>query len=255
MLAEAPQPATAAAASNASAVVASAVVASAAQAATAEGPFYKITGTRLASGKSQEVKAKTGQEGNLTLAWRGTKVGCSTIRFASGAKLLGSTGANYGSGEATLEFSGCFLETGNGAPECEVSKTIKTEPLKLELAYTDETRSGDMAVVFAPVSTKKIFADVAFEGSRCTSDEALFGGSIAGQVEVSNKPVEVGKEPAATKTIQVKLPGTPIRHVWLEGSGTLLKTGTELIEDGGGVEDYATLELELATGATWGVFT
>jgi hypothetical protein len=231
----------------------SAVAASAAQAAT-EGPFYKITGSRLLEGKSKEVKTKAREEG-LQLDWAegGLKMECEKVGFASGAKLLGSTGANFAGGEATLELSGCIVVEGNGGPNCNLPATIKSEPLKLETAYTDATRTGDIAIVFSAAVKGSSFVDLKFTGS-CTIHEMSLSGSIAGDVEVANKRVEVGKEPAAAKTLQIKFPASVVKEVWFEKSGTLTDTKIALTGFGDPYSTYGSLELE-AGGAEWGVFS
>jgi hypothetical protein len=232
----------------------SAVVASAAQAATPEGPFYKITGARLLSGASKEVKVKSSSGIILNLPEEGVKLECSKQGLAAGAKLLGSTGANFGSGEGSLEFSECFLAEGNGSPNCQpTSSTIKTDPLKWKLAYTDAARTGDVAVVFEPVSGSNI-ADVHFTGSNCTISELPLYGSFAGDVEVGRKLVEVSKEPAATKTLEIRFPAAVIREAWPETGGVLKDTKVKLLAYGDALTYTGSLELE-AGGAEWGVFT
>jgi hypothetical protein len=239
----------------------SALAASAAQAATAEGPFYKITGTRLASGKSQEVKAKMYSH-NLYKFYLGdtqVAIGCSSAKFASGAKLLGSTGANSGSGEATLELSGCTTEGSNGAGCKLSSSTIKTVPLKMNPAYLNTKRTGALAVIFESARTNQELFAVTLTGNGGCVDESetpwAVAGRLLGKVEVASKLVEVGKEPAATKVLDVTFPGlNDIEKAWVEKSGALEEKSVGIISDDQSDEYSGTLELE-AGAAEWGIFT
>lgn len=235
-----------------------AVTASAAQAATAEGPFYKITGSRLLEGKSKEVKAKLGKHFEVEIPDSSVIVSCSTAKFAAGADLLGSTGANFAGGEATLELSGCRTEGSQGA-SCELtSTTIKTAPLKIKTAYLDATRTGPMAMLFeAPAGAALL--EVTFKANGSCFDETEqpwpVSGHLVGKVEVANKLVEVGKEPAAAKVLEIKFPGSvEINKAWVEKSGSLEEKKVQLNIDGGDPPYYGTLELE-AGSAEWGIFT
>ena len=133
--------------------------------------------------------------------------------------------------------------------------TFKTGPLKTELAFEDEARTGGMAMVFRPV--KASFADIKFEaeaGGKCTIRELEVNGSIAGKIEVGTTLVQVGSEPAATKVVKVLFPSSaPVKTVWLEEKGSLVASGIKL-EGLGPVTTRGTLELE-AGGAEWGVFS
>jgi hypothetical protein len=232
----------------------SAVAASAAQAATAEGPFYKISGTRLASGSSKEVKTKA--TGIQFYGATGPEVECREMKLASGAKLLGSTGANFGSGEATLEVSHCTVSR-NGV-NCEVANTTyKSMPLKLELAYHEANRTGGLLMLLSPVKGKaKSFIELTFTGSGCLSKELALTSTVGAYLEVGGKPVEAGKEPAAAKVAQLHFTNQNVEDAWLETGGSLAETeNVELDSAFGEVLLSGTLELELPGGAEWGVFT
>jgi hypothetical protein len=233
-----------------------AIAASAAQAATAEGPFYKITGTRLLEGKTKEVTAKGGRL-RLWMFNGEVEVECSSMKFASGAKLLGSTGANYAGATATLELSGCTAESSDGI--CELSSsTIKTEPLTTKLAYpyeAEKTRTGPLEMIFGPTKPSTGIAHVTFTGNSCPVEGTWpLNEYMAGYIEVGGKHVEVGKEPAAGKVLQVTFSTPNIERAWLEKSGTLEKKYVDFETEGYLIEYEGTLELE-AGGAEWGVFT
>jgi hypothetical protein len=232
-----------------------AVAASAAQAST-EGPFYKSETskgvlTRLVSGKSLEVKAKAGKFVGMYVGGFGTSFECSsenTKVFASGAKLLGSTGANLGSGEATIELT-CYVSE----QECGKA-TITTVPLKMELDYLSSTRTGHIAAVFKPVKEFSNFGEVVFSG--CFKGPWEMRGTLVGEIEVGGKPVVVGSEPKVTKTIEINFPLGAITKVWPEVSGSLKETKlSPLTVASFGSEMDGALELELANGDNWGVFT
>jgi len=237
----------------------SAVAVSAAQAATAEGPFYKITGARLASGASKEVKAKLGSRYRFTYGDEsGVEVSCGGAKFASGAKLLGSTGANFGGGEATIEFTGCRTE-GSAGLNCELtSTTIKTAPLKMKLAYLSEARTGPIAVLFEAPAGTALFEITFSRSGNCfdqTEQPIPASGHLVGKVEVAGKLDEVGKEPAAAKVLDITFPGgNEINEAWIEKSGALEKKKVPLIINGQDTDYNGALELE-AGSAEWGIFT
>jgi hypothetical protein len=227
-----------------------AVTASAAQAAT-EGPFYKIAGKRLASGETKEVTAK----GTFSVTeGGGGRIECKKTALAAGSKLLGSTGANFGSADVTLDFSECSvpheLFNHSGCSHLAGGK-LTTEPLNMELTYFKETRTGGLMVVFKPVK-KPYFAKYQFEEKGCT--EGTIGGSMVAEITTGGKGVEVGQEPAAAKTLHLHWGGFNGGKVWLEQAGILkeLEPGLE----GPLGESTANTELELEVGGTtWGVFT
>jgi hypothetical protein len=230
-----------------------AVTASAAQAAV-EGPFYKIGGTRLAEGKSQEVKAKAAGEIRFGGPGVGPQVACSKVAFVTGAKLIGSTGANSATGEATLEMSGCQTTYGSG---CKVGENgaFKSEPLKLELAYLEKTRTGRIAVALEH-KKGKAFAEIKLTGGcENLTNYQLVGGISTEYIEVAGKLDEVGKEPAAAKTMKLQFDQAAPRHLWSEKGAAMEGFETELLYVGNLIEFSGAVELELTSGTTWGVFT
>jgi hypothetical protein len=233
----------------------SAVAASAAQAAV-EGPFYKIAGSRLASGESKEVKITTRSGIDLYLDIYGTYIKCTTQGFAAGSKLLGSTGANGGAGEVTLELSGCKY-SGDGSGECGVVEPIKTYPLTAKLVYLNSERKGRLAVEFTPTKGSK-FGRITITGKGCAEETYITGDLVAGLYS-GEKPVEVGKEPAEAKTMELDLTLSPQpADVWVEKAGELVKTAVGELDYGpGGLQftEGTNSTLELAGGANWGVFT
>jgi len=230
-----------------------AVVASAAQAATAEGPFYKITGTRLLEGKTKEVtsKLKTGDTFRIENEI-GVKVECRGESAVKGAKLLGSTGASSSTGEATLEFTECETAYVTRESSCDQDLgTIKTAALKVELGYTDSARTGDIAVVFVPVKGR-LFGTLTIPTSgSCEATELPLEGDLAGLIESGHKLVTVGSEPAQSKTLEIHYPGKS--EAFFEAGGKLTDTKT-VLSDGPDFLPIGGLALE-AGGAEWGVFT
>src|SRR5580700_10316438 len=216
----------------------SAVVASAAQAA--EGPFFKVAGARLKEGESKELTGKLSSH-EVVISFPGSDISCTTMDFAAGAKIAGSTGANFGFGEGVLELSKCVGE-GPLTAGCEVTG-FKSKPLKEELAFLSSERSGELGVDFTPVSTKPASGDFG---------EIKLVGSIVADVGKD----EVGKEPAEAKGLLLKLPTVGIRKAWLEKSGSLTEVRPELQwQTGEALAMSGEFSLELASGAEWGVFT
>ena len=155
----------------------SAVAASAAQ-ASVEGPFFKDGATRLLEGESKEVKVKNAsQTFRMSVSTLGIGLGCGKVGVASGAKLLGSTGANSATGEATLEFSECRWE--GSQAQCKITgEAFKTKLLKLELAYPGDARSGDIEVLLKPAKGSE-FADVKSTGECFWPEMNIEGSTIA----------------------------------------------------------------------------
>jgi hypothetical protein len=232
-----------------------AVAASAAQAAT-EGPFYKIAGSRLASGETKEVtsKAYTGFTIDNSLAG---EIGCTQQKFASGAKLSGSTGANAGGGTVTLEFSNCTV-SGEGEG-CQISGgTLKTQPLTVKLAYLNSTRTGHLAMAFLPAKGTT-WAEFQYTGSGCKVKAVKITGGIAAELVAFRSEKlevnEVGKEPAETPANGVEFING--HSIWVEEGGKLVKKleAEERLEAfGGAVTMAGTSKLELG-GSEWGVYT
>ncbi len=225
----------------------SAVAASAAQAA--EGPFYKVAGTRLAEGQSKELTSK----GAITFSEAGETISCESAKFVAGAKIDGSTGANLGSGEVTLEFSKCTTK-GLGSP-CKLEEPDRTVALKQDLAFLNTTRSGDLAVVLVPKTGARIMT-VKFTGTCTRGTTTAFEGALAFYLENSKgEKVEVGKEPAEAKTLQLKLVPETVKQVYLESAGKLTAKSTELKIFSEPWNSEGTFTQELVGGTEWGVFT
>lgn len=225
----------------------SAVAVSAAQAA--EGPFYKVAGTRLAEGESKELTAK----GAITFTNPSTEatIKCESAKFLTGAKIDGSTGANLGSGEVRIEWPDCTT-TGLGK-ECRIEGPDQTVALKEDLAFLNTTRSGDLVVVLVPKAGTR-FITVSLNGN-CTFTQTSFAGSLVAYLENSKgEKIEVGKEPAEAKTLQLKL-ASGIKQVYLESGGKLTAKATEMeiFSEPWGFE--GTFTQELVGGTEWGVFT
>jgi hypothetical protein len=225
----------------------SAVGASAAQ-ASSEGPFYKIAGTRLASGKSKEITVT--QYGNYTMSFSSVVITCTKMSASSGSKILGAATGKPGTIEATFTFSGCSV-SGNGA-SCNVSKgEIKTQPLVGTLAYNEN--KTDLDVLFKK-STKKLFAELNFTGTGCVFTELGIDGQVAAELWAGEKEewIPVNHEPAEAHTVGLRFaPG--IHAVYEDGTGEV--EVEELTVDGTGFQLTGASTLELASGELWGVFT
>jgi len=227
-------------------------LAASAQAAT-EGPFYKVSGTRLASGSTKVLTGK----GFFEFANKGlgVLVSCHKEAFSS-AKIAGSTGANAGTLEATIELSECEVE-GNG-PLCTVEGgKIKTTALKGTLGYATSTRTGRLLLLLKP-ATGSTFATVKFVGGEhCEwyrNTVSLLGGVIAA-LGTSTKPVEVGLNEAQAKVNSYSFPLSPPARIWTESAGSLTEVHSGLTLNGSGLAVAGVTELELESAPEWGVFT
>jgi hypothetical protein len=222
-------------------------------ASAAEGPFYKITGVRLLAGESREVKAKLESKEFIFIQQTFIWIRCTKQKLGAGAEILGSTGANAGSGKETLVFEGCSAE-GNGSACRLENETITTTTLSSQLVYASKERTGKVLVLFKPVSGS-IFATLKFTGAGCIAEKTLVSGSVAAEVFSGGQAVEVGKESEAIAN-EVNFPTTLIKHVWVESNGVLqeqkpvLKYGNSNFSSVTGKS-----ELTLAAESRWGIYT
>jgi hypothetical protein len=236
----------------------SAVAASAAQAA--EGPFYKIGTTRLASGETKNVSSKPSYH-QLSVVALGVSVDCTSMSFANGSKITGSTGENSSGTTATLSFKGCDIE-GDGS-QCNVEKgEFSTNPLTGTLGYATSTRTGKLLELFKP-SSGKTFATINFTGENCTFGKSMkFEGDVIAQIGKEATPIEVGAETKGlTSAVTFPAVGKTIKSIWLESAGSLTEVkltaakGALLYE---GIGTFLTGEpslLEIEGLPEWGVFT
>lgn len=228
----------------------SAFSATAAQAA--EGPFYKIAGSRLLSSESKQAKIS----GSITIiASDGSptpiRYECSNVKTTE-AKLLGSTGANSAASENQfVEWSSCIL-TGNGE-NCKGTFPLSSEPLVGKLVYSGSGRTGVIGLQLLPVSGKHIL-NLTFSGT-CMVSSMSVSGSVAGELRSGGKPVEVGSEPAEASQLEVRFPSEPIKNVWSEVSGTLVEAMPAVKALGKEAGFEGTLRIELTSGSKWGVYT
>jgi hypothetical protein len=228
----------------------SAVAASAAQAE--EAPFFKIGGERLAEGQSKEVTAKTTEKISIEIG--PIRMRCS-LASASGAKLLGSHADEPSRVEMTTELTGCVVEHAG----CEVVASIKSEPLLAKLVTlglsVGERGKGKIALLLTP-KTGSRFMLIRFNEGCVYGAAVSVEGEVAAELHSGEKPIEVGKEPAEAKTVQLVFPTNPIKSCWLvkEGTGSehILKELQSALWGGGSLEGSATLEL--ASAQNWGVF-
>ncbi len=225
----------------------SAVAAGAAQAE--EAPFFKIAGTRLGFGESKEATLKSGK---LDLDFGIGTVECS-VKLASGAKLLGSHAGEPGLFEGTLEFSGCEAI---GPRNCKLSEPLTSSPLKgRTMLFGEKSKVG---LLLEPKKGVTFFPSVKLTGTKC---ETTFGvtGQVAAELRSGGKTIEVGKEPAEAKTVELNFPTTHITKIWKITAGIGKEESVEELEDapwgpvliqpGSGVPT-----LELAGSPSWGVF-
>jgi hypothetical protein len=232
--------------------VLSAVVASAASAA--EGPFYKVARSRLAAGQSDGVTLTSNEGFLLRGASQAPEIRCSTYKANGGAGLLGSTGANDGSGHATLTFEGCEAVTWWAGPCTIEGGTFTSVPLSVTTAYATNTRTGKLYLMFKPVS-KQVLAVVHLGGS-CAGEKSTLEGAVAAEVFSGGKAVEAGKEPVEAANLELKFPGASGRSVWTEAGGTMASQ-TTTVKAGGNAYGSITgsAKLGVTGGASWGVFT
>jgi hypothetical protein len=233
----------------------------AAQAQTA--PYFTIGGTRLVAGKTHNIQARAVKAVELTDATLGVKIKCAGLSVEKGV-LLGSNSGEPGTGGGILVFTGCVLEEGNGAPECEFeSDTIRTEPLKSELVENVEAGHGGKILLTETFPlTGKRFATLRFKGPGCDATEAVEEGQVVSEVlkdtSSESEKIELGQTPTQVTSLLGKFPSVPITEVWLisNGSGKIQKTGFTLSGDpavlsGTALATLANTKFESEPNALW----
>jgi hypothetical protein len=233
----------------------SAVTATAAQ-ATVEGPFFKVSGARLASGSTKVLKGKARTSIEFIQPSFGIHVTCSQMAYATGAKINGSSGANSATSEGTVEFSGCQV-SGDG-PGCEIeNEKITTSLLKGTLGYATSSRTGRLLLMLKP-KTGSTFMGITFVGAECTHQVGtiLITGGIIATLGTSANPLEVGLNEAQAKTAVFNFPApTPVAKMWTESAGTLSELTSTISWSGAGVKFGGSGEMELESAPEWGIFT
>ncbi len=226
--------------------------ATAAQAAT-EGPFYKVSGARLGSGETKTLTANPREGFFVVPGLIGVTIECTGMSVASGAKIVGSAGANSSTSEETMVFTNC-TQTGGGS-ECQVENgVITTALLKGTLGYATATRSGRLLEFLKP-ATGKVFANIVFEGAGCKFINLAMEGSLIGSLSGGKKPIEVGVNETQGKARELIFKQTPVKELWTESAGVLTKTSASLTVAGSRASIEATFNLGLGSAPEWGFFT
>jgi hypothetical protein len=223
-----------------------AIAATAAQAN--EGPFWKTEKARLIEGGKQPFESKTVKE--AVFKFKMVEIKCPAQK-AKNANLIGSTGANAGSGEAVIELEKCTV-TGNGAT-CKVAKkgTIESTPLSMKLAFETVSRIGTIFVFLKPVSGA-VFFKLELEGE-CTFPSLNVEGALAVEVLSEGKPVNVGSEPAAMLSSELNFGAHP--NVFIEKEKVLEEVKSTSLRAGFLVGFVDTFENRLTGGQKWCVST
>jgi hypothetical protein len=234
------------------AVFALSVLAATAAQAT-EGPFYKVTGTRLLEGKTNELKAKASK--NYVLKVTGKSIECTINELAAGATINGSTGKKAGTSTEVVLFKGCTV-TGNGTP-CKVVEPIETAKVTNELVWETANREKNILTLFKPVTGTR-FTTIKFKtGEKCEVLATEVTGEVAAEALSGGKAIEVGKEPAEAKVGEVSFPKTAIKKVFQEtGEETAKELTLKTLKAFGlaaGLE--GTSQLTLAAEPLWGIFS
>jgi len=127
------------------------IVSSAATAAATEGPFWKVSGARLAAGETRLLLASAKEKFLIESKGVGITFACQGLKFPVGSamQIVGQVPRNSGTGDEVIEFTTCTV-TGNGSP-CEVENGRITTILLLSLlGYGSASRTGQVLVLFEP---------------------------------------------------------------------------------------------------------
>jgi hypothetical protein len=218
-----------------------------------EGPYFEVSGTRLAAGATraitgtEETKSQIIKFGTVAL----TCVQVVTSSSPGASAILGSSGANAGTASMVFEISGCTV-TGNGTP-CSLAEPFVSSVVST-LAYPSTSRSGSILELYTPASGKK-FGTFVFIGSACEFTSATVEGSIAAEVWSGGNDVEVGKEPADTAIGELNFPASLIKKAWTESAGVLTEHTVSFKVFGIASSVEGRLKMELSGSPAWGMHT
>jgi len=192
-------------------------------------PFWSINGTRLAAGKTHFISAKPVSAAfTLTTPALGVEIKCTGFSLKEGS-LLGSTELNPGTNDEVVVFTGCKLETGNGAPECKLtSETLTTNSLKSELV---EKAAAPKILLTEFFPVKQPFITLHFEGTGCLNLETGVEGSTAAEVTTDNtaeETTELGKAAKQATSWRLRFPNVENLKVILVKEGVASEVKTEL---------------------------
>src|SRR5579864_7876719 len=159
-----------------------AIAATSAQAV--EGPFYKVGGKRLAKGETKEIEAKL-LEGRIVLLAGTVEVLCTGVDLEKGAKIIGSNGANPGTSEEKVLFTGCIVNN-NGASCKVVGEKIITNTLVNTLDFQNEKPvKGERILTLFKPKEGAVLAKIELTGE-CTIPSTPVEGSFAAQADFLN---------------------------------------------------------------------
>lgn len=207
-----------------------ALAAMAAAAAQAENaPYWSISGTRLARGKTHFISVKVQKGSSLALDASGVDTTCTTLKVKAGASLLGSEEGEPGTEGQVAEISGCTV-TGDGT-SCELEGgKLETKPLRGELVEDAATKKK-LLVEFKP-EKGVTFATVKFAGT-CTIKEAAVNGEVLAQIKTDNgseEVIELGKTTKGERYASLTIVNPEPTKVWLVKAGVGKEEEVEPLE-------------------------
>jgi hypothetical protein len=211
-----------------------------------EQPYYEISHKRLLGGETIGLLYKKTLKSYVFKLTGGIVVTCTGATLKVGV-LNGSNSGFSGKLHSVIEFKGC-TQTGNGLLCLEVTgKAFNTAELEGALALNPaKTR---IEVYFKEIAPNG-YATINFTGV-CNHSKVAVKGSIAAEYIIGGKPVEVGKEPAESRTPEFNFPAVSIKELLVEGSPTT----AQLESEGGEDTEAGESETEVSTHEEWGAYT
>jgi len=194
-------------------------------------PFFSITGTRLAAGKTHNIAERSIKKFEMIVAAAGVNITCNKLTVENGV-LLGSEPGTEGKASQVNAFSECKLESGNGVPNCHLAATeggsatstaITTNLISSELVENVEGGKGGKKLeqLYSPASGS-VFATIFFGGTGCEVLATKETGKTAAEIvtDAGEANIELpGPTPENTSFI-IRWPATTITEVWLVSAGT-----------------------------------
>jgi hypothetical protein len=235
----------------------------AASATAGEGPFLKVTGTRLGAGETKAITVK--QKGSFELGTGAGQPAITCTELAGTGQLVGSAVGTAGSSRENLTFKGCTVAN-NGAG-CEVEKKeIKTGELENWLDKTNATFTAgeNFLVGFKPVKGI-VFVTVKFTGATCkfeTTPIETGKGDLGVAGIADNEAQEPIKAESATETEGVcglvEFPKTLLKTEFVEKEHVVSSVTEKLTAFGKNVtvfSGHAEVCLSGAAKTKWGIFS
>ncbi len=212
------------------AILALAATITASAQAISPAPFFTISGTRLAAGKTHAFATHIVKAYVLNTPEQGTKIECTKLTVDNGA-IEGSSEGTPGKAHGIANFTGCALGEGNGAPNCKLTEeAITTNPLtSIQVENVSGGGGGKQLLKDIFPTSGANFVTLHFTGTGCTTKETAVSGQTVAEIlfdDTAEEKIELGQTAKEATSWKIRFPEVAIKEVWLinGGVGKIAKT-------------------------------